>query len=162
MRANRIGENMEGGFGMKTAGLSEGKDAVNPSVPFLAGCALGPLAPQHGIAQHPLGVIVGGAHPLLHEKDPKRVHLPLEATGEYARGIISFMISSYEVKEPGVEDAPFSPSGNLVGHMTQPLQLSHRPLPKPGNLGIGPLRERSGIPDEVGQAGLPQSPTHLR
>lgn len=80
-----MNKDMIGGLGMKPAGLPQREDALRPPVALLTVCALGAFSPQHGVAQHALGMIIGGSNPLLDEKYPERVHLPLQTPDKSAR-----------------------------------------------------------------------------
>ena len=157
MASDGIDENMECGLGVEAAGLSQRENALDPPVTFFTGGALGSFSPQHGVAQHTLSMIVGGRDSLLNEKHPKMVEFPVEASGKDTCRIFPFMVSGDEVKEPGVEGSPLPYGRCLMSHMSQPLELTHGPFSKLGDLRVLSLREGFGIPNEVSKAGLPQA-----
>ena len=91
------------------------------------------------------------------EKHPKGVDFPLEPAGKDARGIVSFMMPGDEVEKPGIEHPPLSLSRCLMSHVGQSAQFTHGPFPEPGTLRVRSLGKCPGIPDEVSEAGLPES-----
>src|SRR5262245_24538846 len=74
--ADGVHQHGVGRAALETTGFFEGQDALDPTVAFVTGRPQGPFAPEDAEPQGPLCAVVGGVDPIVHEKDPQRVHLP--------------------------------------------------------------------------------------
>src|SRR5262249_34688836 len=99
--------------------------------------------------------VVGGLDTVLGEKDPQRVHLSQQATGELSGLVLTIMIVVDEPTESGIPGPPCSPGGRGLRHMTQPLQLSQRPGPTGRQVWLEACCQAPCGADEMGHAGLP-------
>ena len=70
------------------------------------------------------------------------------------------MILVDELTQPGIPRPPLPACGWGGGHMTETLQLRQCPGSTGRYVGMRPLRQAAGRPDEMGHARLPAS-THL-
>jgi hypothetical protein len=85
------------------------------------------------------------------------IYLSMESEGELSRGVCAGSMKSYQSDEAGVEGSPLSYGRRAMRHVAESLKLCEYPFTKASNLGVLPLRELSGVSDQMSKAALPQA-----
>ncbi len=132
---------------MKSARLAQGDNSFRPPASFVTIGPEGSLPPKHGKSDHSLGVIIGWTDPGLHQKDPKRIHLPIQSASKNSSLVFLFVIQGYQTNEARIKDVPLTPSWRCMRHVAESLKLSRRPFAEFGKLRIGSFGKPFGVTD---------------
>ena len=141
---------------LKSTGLPQGEDSLNPAVAFVTRCPEASFSPNHTEAQRSFSPVVRGLDALHGKEHPEGFHLTQQTSGEFSGVVFSIKVVVDESAQPCVERPPFPDGWRRMGHIAQTTDFRGSPFAESCDLRVAPLCEAVGSPDEMSEACLPQ------